>query len=177
MKNDHQDPLLEQSSILERISVAVARLHQISDAATEQVEALEKRLLDIEPGVAVWSAVLLDDDCTFEDEDGTSQVAHRTVTLGFAKTKKKWGIAVREQIKGKAGKQGSDALLSDSINLLRKADRELRVLAAPHLDQLLEDLAGAVESLVDRLAPPRDAQEASTSGDPGVTASDSVAAE
>ncbi len=147
MEDEKQD---SREDLLNKIRAAANRLNDAAEQTTKAVEALERELLDIEPGVTVWSAILQDGDYTFEDDTG-SQLAHRTVTLGFAKTKKKWGIAVREQVKGKGSESGADAILHDEVSLLRKADRELRILAAPHLDELMQDILGELEARLERL--------------------------
>lgn len=139
-----------QQDVLDKIHAAASRLNDVAEDTTREIEALEKQLVDIEPGVTVWSAVLMDCDTTLEEDD-RSRLAHRTLTLGFAKTKKKWGIAIREQIKGQKTPDGPDSILEDSVSLLRKADRELRILAAPHLEQLTHDILGELEARLARL--------------------------
>jgi hypothetical protein len=72
--------------------------------------------------------------------------AKRVASLGLAK-QKKWGILVREQFFSLDG----GAPLGERTTLLRKADRDLRVQALPHLSAVLEAVRDALTLRVDRL--------------------------
>ena len=132
----------ELSGLLERLDVASRRLNSQAEEASRRIQALEQRLVEAEPGIAVWGATLLTEQATFQADDTKApEAAERVVTLGFAKLKKdKWGIAVREVLKGKNGR-----LFADESTLLHKAERHLRLLAMPHLEALTRQVVEAVE--------------------------------
>jgi hypothetical protein len=133
----------ELGELLDRLDVASKRLNTQAEEASRRIQALEQRLVAAEPGVAVWSATLLTEPATFQGGDGIAPVpAERVVTLGFAKLKKeKWGIVVREVLKGRDGR-----LLADESGLLQKAERHLRLLALPQLEALTRQVVEAVEA-------------------------------
>jgi hypothetical protein len=135
------DPALAE--LLTRLDVASKRLNTLAEEASRRIESLEQQLVEAEPGIAVWGATLLTESTTFQGDDGKApESAERVVTLGFAKVKKdKWGIAVREVLKGKANR-----LLADESTLLHKAERHLRLLATPHLEALVRQVVEAVEA-------------------------------
>jgi hypothetical protein len=140
-------------SLFSRLRVASKRLNVAGQDAGKRIQALEERLADAEPGIAVWGATLLTEPTTFRrDERRAAEQAERVVTLGFAKVKKdKWGIAAREVIKALNGE-----ILSDESSLLSKAERALRLSALPHLESLARHLVEAVEAQAAALP---DAQE------------------
>jgi hypothetical protein len=132
----------ELSELLARLEIASKRLNTLAEEASRQIQSLEQRLVEAEPGIPVWGATLLTEPSTFQDGDSAPQAAERVVTLGFAKVKKdKWGIAVREVLKGENGR-----LLAEESTLLHKAERHLRLLAFPHLEALTRQVVEAVEA-------------------------------
>jgi hypothetical protein len=139
MSSDHKQ-------LFEQIRAASGTINAAASAATEQIEEFEKNLLESEPGISVWTAPILDEEADFIDESGDSVRARRVVELGLAKVKK-WGVAVREQYFGIE----DGALVGHDIKLLRKADRTLRVLCAPHLGVLLEAVHSELSQLASRL--------------------------
>jgi hypothetical protein len=149
MKNGtkkHQDKSLgdsELSALLDRLDVASKRLNTLAEEASRRIQSLEQRLVDAEPGVAVWGATLLSETVTFPgDDDSAPETAERVVTLGFAKVKKdKWGLAARSTLTAKDGR-----LLAQESTLLSKAERQLRLLALPHLEGLTRQVVEAVEA-------------------------------
>jgi hypothetical protein len=153
----HGDPALGE--LLARLDVASKRLNTLAEEASRRIQTLEQQLVEAEPGIAVWGATLLTESSTFQGDDARApEAAERVVTLGFAKVKKdKWGIAVREVLKGKAGR-----LLADESTLLHKAERHLRLLAMPHLEALIRQVVEAVEAQTAALDAGKAAQEQST---------------
>src|SRR5262245_54008868 len=125
MKNGSAaQPKTELDHIVGRIAQASKLLNAAATDATHRIEALEERLVAAEPGVPVWGEVLLTEKTSFQRDDGPLEVGQRVVTLGFDRVKKdKWGIAVREEVKGKKG------VIEEDVTLLRKAERSLRLLA------------------------------------------------
>jgi hypothetical protein len=143
-KKHNEKPLGDpESELLDRLDVASKRLNTWAEEASRRIQALEQRLVEAEPGIAVWGATLLTEPSAFRGDDtSVPEAAERVVTLGFAKVKKdKWGIAVREVLKGKNGR-----LLAEESTLLHKAERHLRLLALPHLEALTRQVVEAVEA-------------------------------
>jgi hypothetical protein len=148
MKNGHHqsEPKTELDHIVARIGQASKALNTAADAATRRIEALEERLVAAEPGVSLWGATLLTEKTSIHKDEGPAEVGQRVVTLGFDRVKKdKWGIAVREELKGKKG------VVEEDVSLLRKADRSLRLLALPHLEALARQIAETLEAHVSQL--------------------------
>jgi hypothetical protein len=129
--------------LLDRLDVASKRLNSQAEEASRRIQALEQRLVEAEPGITVWGATLLTEQSTYQRDDASApEAAEREVTLGFAKIKKdKWGIAVREVLKGQNGR-----VFADESTLLHKAERHLRLLAVPHLEALTRQMVEAVEA-------------------------------
>jgi hypothetical protein len=140
-EKNQTDPELEE--LITRLEVASKRLNAAARSATRRIEALEQRLVAAEPGVELWGPTLLAEATTFQRDGGEgSEAAERVVTLGYAKVKKdRWGFAVREVLKAQGG-----ASLADSTRLLHKAERQLRLLAVPHLTALTRRIVEAVEA-------------------------------
>jgi hypothetical protein len=138
----------ELSLLLGKIGEAARVLNSAASDATRRIEAVEQSLLDAEPGVAVWSTPLLSEKATYQrDEASPSEPAARVLTLGFARVKKeKWGICVREELKIRKG-----VTVSEELTLLRKSDRNLRIAALPHLEQLVRDVLATLEQQVGAL--------------------------
>jgi hypothetical protein len=133
----------EAQELIGRLEVASKRLNAAARDATRRIEALEQQLVAAEPGLELWGPTLLTEATTFQ-RDGSegSEAAERVVTLGYAKVKKdRWGFAVREVLKAQGG-----ASLADSTRLLHKAERQLRLLALPHLTALTRRIVEAVEA-------------------------------
>lgn len=146
----------EYTQVLDEIRSTSKKFNKASDAATEQIESVEKRLLEVEPGVTVWGPRLLSEDIQHVDEDtGASCPAHRVVTLGFGRSKKKWGFVVRQEVVGQAeGAAGGQGLtLVDEVRSLRKADRDLRIMALPHLLQVVQAVRDELNRRVTQLWP------------------------
>ncbi len=130
--------------VVTAIAAASRTLNQAAEEATRIIEQLDAKLVDAEPGVSVWGPVLLTEK---------KKSVQRKVTLGFSKVKKKkWGLCIKEELKGSQG------AVEEELTLLRKADRNLRLLAVPHLDGLtntilstLFDAAKEVEHLLPKV--------------------------
>ncbi len=144
-KEAKRKPLANYETALENIREAAARVNEAASSASEEIEALEKELTDIEPGVTVWTAPIARGPATFAAEEQTVSNATRVVKLGFGKSQK-WGLLVSETFIGPDG-----AELGTEVQLLRKADRDLRLLAHPHLGQVLEAVLAALTAGVSQL--------------------------
>lgn len=151
------------NAVVGQIEGASRKLNDAADAATRIIEALDARLVDADPGVSVWGELLASEKTTYHrDDTGPGEPAQRHVTLGFAKAKKKkWGLCVREEIKGRKG-----VILEEEITLLRKAERSVRLMALPHLEPLAETLLATLEAAAEQVkdliaeAEPEEAAEA-----------------
>jgi hypothetical protein len=139
-KHEH-DPEIDE--LITRLEEASKRLNAAAQRATQRIEELDARLVAAEPGVELWGPTLVTGQTTFQAEGSDTPVAaERVVTLGYAKVKKgKWGIAVREVLKSSSG-----TLLSEESTLLYKAERHLRLLAAPHLVTLTRQIVETIEA-------------------------------
>jgi hypothetical protein len=144
-KERHAAPPSELSLLLGKIGEAARVLNGAGSDATRRIEAVEQSLLDAEPGVAVWSTPLLSEKASYQrDEASPSEPALRVVTLGFARVKKdKWGLCVREELKVRKG-----IAVSEELTLLRKSERNLRIAALPHLEQLVREVLATLEQQV-----------------------------
>ncbi len=138
-------PLGPYQELLESLSDAAARVNEAASVASDQIEALEKALLEIEPGVTVWTAPMQLGATTLVSEDGHSQNATREMKFGFGKLQK-WGLLVSETWIANDG-----SALASMVQPLRKAEREARLLALPHLTSVLQALLSALEGAATRL--------------------------
>lgn len=136
----------DYKQLFEQIRAASGTINAAASAATEQIEEFEKNLLESEPGISVWTAPILDEEGDFSDDEGDSGRVRRVVELGLAKVKK-WGVAVREQYFSIE----DGTLVGQEVRLLRKADRTLRVLCAPHLGVLLDAVHAELSLLAARV--------------------------
>jgi len=144
----------EYTSILAQIQGAAEALNRAASDATKRIEKLEDRLVDVDPGVSVWGATLATEQDEYVDEaTGETVPVQRTATLGFGRVKKDWGFVVREELKAKKGGKGSawNVPVSEDTRPLRKADRELRILALPQLPALLQSVLDEVTARAERL--------------------------
>jgi hypothetical protein len=137
-----QDPEIDE--LITRLERGSQRLNAAAQRATRRIETIEEQLVAAEPGVECWGPTLVTEPITFQREGSeTPEAAERVVTLGYAKVKKgKWGIVVREVVKGANG-----TLLSEESSHLHKAERNLRLLASPHLTALTRQVVEAIEAL------------------------------
>ena len=139
---------VQLDQVLSRIAVASSKLNNAAEEATKTIESLEEQLVEADPGVTVWGEILVAEKTSYQrDESAVAEAAQRVVTLGFTKVKKKrWGLAVKEEYRGKR-----DVVLQEEVTQLRKADRNLRLLALPHLPQLADLIAEELEVHVEAL--------------------------
>ena len=156
---ENNNTVTDVHELLQRIATAAGKLNAAAEEATTKIEELEEQLVEADPGVVVWGETLLAEKTTFQrDEASPVEAAQRVVTLGFAKVKKKkWGIVVREEYKGKR-----DAVLQEDVTPLRKAERMLRFLSLPHLTNLAERIAEELEAKVATIESAQAEEEAST---------------
>lgn len=144
-KEAKRKPLATYQTALDNIREAATRVNQAASSASEDIEALEKELVDIEPGVTVWTTPIFQGPATFVGEDESVSNASRVVRLGFGKSQK-WGLLVSETFVAPNG-----AELGSDVQLLRKADRDIRLLAHPHLGLVLEAVLSALNAGVSQL--------------------------
>jgi hypothetical protein len=138
-------PLTAYQDQLAALTEAAERVNDAASVASEEIEALDRALLDIEPGLSVWTAPIHQSSTILVGEDGQSQTARREVKIGYGKLQK-WGLLVSEVWSSSDG-----TTLASMVQPLRKADREVRLLAQPYLrsllDLLLSGLNGAASQL------------------------------
>lgn len=159
----------ELDELLTRLHVASKRLNAAAQDAGRRIQALDERLADAEPGIAVWGTTLLREPTTFRSSDREAVAAERVLTLGYTKVKKdKWGIAVREVIRSSSG-----AILSEESSLVSKAERAVRLLALPHLESLTRQIVEAVEGQA-RALPEEQGEGAEPNAEPSQLGSESV---
>lgn len=150
--------------LLSQIAAASESLNQAADEASETISSIEKKLLGAEPGVTVWHATILKEETSHED----AEVAQRRVALGFGKARSKWGIVVRDEVFGKKRPRDTEYTerLGGEISLLRKSDRDLRIVAVPYLTGLLGDILSALTARADKLQPVAEASAAEEASEP-----------
>lgn len=151
----------ELSQLLSKIGAASKVLNGAASEATRRIEEVEQSLLDAEPGVSVWGATLLEERASYQRDEATAaEPAQRVVTLGFARSKKdKWGVCVREELKVRDG-----ISVSEELTLLRKSERNLRILALPHLEQLVREVLAVLEQQILVLDAAREAVKPAANG-------------
>jgi hypothetical protein len=144
-KEAKRKPLAIYQEALDSIREAATRVNEAATCASEDIEALEKELADIEPGVTVWTAPIFQGPATFVGEDEQAASATRVIKLGFGKSQK-WGMLVSETYVALNGTE-----LGSDVQLLRKADRDVRLLSHPHLGLVLDAVLSALNSGVAQL--------------------------
>lgn len=146
-KEAKRKPLATYQTALDNIREAASRVNEAATLASDDIEALEKELADIEPGVTVWTAPVFRGSATYVGQDELATSATRVVKLGFGKSQK-WGMLVSETFLAPNG-----AELASDVQLLRKADRDTRLLCHPHLGLVLDAVLGALNEGVAHLPP------------------------
>jgi tetrahydromethanopterin S-methyltransferase subunit G len=144
-KEAKRKPLATYQNTLDGIREAATRVNEAASTASDDIEALEKELGDIEPGVTVWTAPIYQSSATFVGEDERAINATRVIKLGFGKSQK-WGLLVSETYLAPNGSE-----LGSDVQLLRKAERDIRLLAHPHLGLVLEAVLSALNAGVAQL--------------------------
>jgi len=133
----------ELNGLVGKIGSVCQTMNRAAEQAGAVVEELDSKLVDADPGISVWTETLVDEQL----EGGPSGAVRRIVSLGFSKVKKKkWGLCVKERLQDAQG-----ALVEEDVSLLRKSDRQLRLLAAPHLDGLVKALLVQLEATAQQL--------------------------
>lgn len=144
-KESKRKSLAAYQSTLVAIREAAARVNDAASAASDEIDLLERALAEIEPGVTVWTDPVFQGASTFVHDDAAVENATRIVKLGFGKLQK-WGFLVSETFVSPNGSQ-----LACEVQLLRKAERELRLMALPHLSHVLEGVLAALNAGVAKL--------------------------
>lgn len=129
---------------LNAIHAASQTLNRADDEATTEIEALEEQLLELEPGLTVWTGVLYQEPTEHAGPSGRLN-ATRSLRLGYVKGKK-GGVVVREEVLLLDG-----TLAHHEEVPLRKAEREVRLLLRSHLADLLNLLLSSLTAQVGRL--------------------------
>jgi hypothetical protein len=143
-----------ESTIIAGIAAESKKINAVADEASAYVKSVEKQLLETDVGVTVWGPILSEEESHFTPGDAATPVdARRVMTLGLGKVKSKWGFAIQEQIftKRRANDKECTQLSEEKVTLLRKSDRDLRILAMPLIPELLEKILEAVKAKASEL--------------------------
>lgn len=153
--------------VLEQIGAAVSKLRGAERAATQKLKRVERALRKVDPELEVWTDPLLHVQAVHHAAEST-QPAWRNISIGFAPLPRlpqlqrwqklarvrpfaeRWGLVVREEWRAD---HSDRPLIEQNVSRLRHAPGELRVLAARHLDQLLQRLHEQVSARVEHLPP------------------------
>ena len=127
---------------LGELTTAAEQLNTASDQLNETIAALDADLAKTGVGISVWLNVVLQPQ-TIVDGDGDDW--RESYNLGYAKTAGEWCMVVRrEQYRewNNAGgfRQDDNRVVSGAIPL-QQAPRSVRLEAAPHLEELIRQLA------------------------------------
>lgn len=132
-------------SVLSEITDASKELNEAADEANALIAMIEEQLVSAGVGLTVWDGVLSHESFNFQDRyDDPDQLAESEIRLGFAKVENTWGIAVKDEVYVREEEQL--VLRRQYIYLLRKADRETRVLAIPELPELLQEVLKQIKA-------------------------------
>jgi hypothetical protein len=141
---------------LAELSHLARTLNEQTDAYTESLTKLEKKLREMNLGVEAW--VPLKDTRMSGTPDRDTSI--RTI-LGYAKTSDGWGFATQDLrlesgfFEGDESCPWTNEYEIDQPKLLLKGSRELRILAARRIGDLLNALKSAAEDAVKSLCEAR----------------------
>jgi hypothetical protein len=145
-KKSERNPTTAFDATLSAIKAATQTLNRAADEASEEIEALEQQLSDIDPGVNVWTGVLFQEPTTYGAPNGI-QNGLRLVKLGYLKGKK-GGLVVREDVLAPDG-----TIVHQTDVSLRKAERETRLMLRSSLPDVLGLVLSTLSAQVSRLPP------------------------
>jgi hypothetical protein len=134
---------------LAELSLLARNLNEQTDAYTESLTKLEKNLRQMNLGVEAW--VTLKE--TRMSGTPNRDTATRTI-LGYAKTPDGWGFAVQDLRVENGFWEGDESCPWTNVyeneepKLLLKASRELRILAAGRIGDLLEALKSGTKEAI-----------------------------
>lgn len=134
---------------LSELSNLAKTLNQQTDAYTDSLAKLEKKLREMNLGVEAW--VTLKETRMSGTPDRDTSI--RTV-FGYARTSDGWGFAVQEVrlehgfFEGDESCPWTNVYDNDDPKLLLKSSRELRILAAGRIGDLLKALKSAAEEAI-----------------------------
>jgi len=141
-KSDLTDPkgaALESSSTpLRRLALGAAKLNEVSDKLTAQIEQIEAALKRLNLGVEAWVAVL-----DREDEGGNCAREE----IGYTRIGNRWGVALRA-VSGVRGEYGEE-----TFSAFADSPRQQRIRAVPYVSALLEKLSAEAEAMIEKLTP------------------------
>jgi hypothetical protein len=137
------DAKLEES--LARLTKVLHRLNEVSDNLNVTITDFEDKLLELSPGISVWSLTPLQ----------LLEGAHWGSLLGFAKHEDRWGLWVRRgRVQATNGGWEPDPHAGFKISLLKLIDatREERAAAIEQFPVLVEGMVTEAEKHVAKLA-------------------------
>jgi hypothetical protein len=134
---------METTNRLEQLSRLAQTLNKETDAYTESLAQLEGRLRQISLGVEAWVRL--------EAPNSDDKIV---TMLGYAKTPEGWGFAIQDARVERGFFEGNqDCPWENHYNLgdprlLLKSSRELRILAASRMEELLAALEASANNAV-----------------------------
>ncbi|HOX42928.1 MAG TPA: hypothetical protein PK668_05000 [Myxococcota bacterium] len=162
-----------QQSLLASIKATATDLNEQADKATELIEALNAELAAAGVGIEVWGATLSSTTFTEESErDDSKKSFTRENKIGFARCGAHWCL-VYGMFECEDDFEHPEYEVSKQVDLrpLSAAPREARILALPHLEELLvevqKELGEALttsKKALDRMSGGKAAEKATNGG-------------
>ena len=138
---------------LEELSRLAETINQETDSYTQSLAELEKKLVCMNLGIEAWVPL--------NPEVATSGIPERNTRirtiLGFAKTTEGWGFAVQDVridrgfLDGDPNCPYENRFEDSPPKLLLKSSRELRILAAGRIEEVLDALKLEAEETISAL--------------------------
>ena len=140
---------MERENHLAQLAQLAQTLNEQTDAYTESLKQLESKLRQMNLGVEAWVPLKETRMSGTPDRDSSM----RTL-LGYAKTSEGWGFAVRDVriergfFEGDESCPWENGYSEGEPKLLMKSSRELRILAAGQIGELLTALKAVGDEAV-----------------------------
>ena len=126
----------DTNASLRKLHSLSKNINEASDKLTAQLSAIETELNNLKLGVAAWVDIRNQDS-----EDGFVHVD----TLGYSKLNGKWGLLLGGYIDGAGPDEYNETIF------LREATRDMRILAASFIDDLLSKLVERTEQTTEKI--------------------------
>ncbi|MES2392934.1 MAG: hypothetical protein V4555_14910 [Acidobacteriota bacterium] len=128
------------STHLKRLADSAAKLNEVSDRLTKQIEQIDAALKRLNLGVTAWVTIF-----ESEDEDGNCLREE----LGYTRIGSRWGVALRTA----SGTRGDECEPDRTFSAFADAPRQLRIKAVEHIPKLLDQISADAEAMVEKLTP------------------------
>jgi hypothetical protein len=154
----------DMDTLLDRLRSVSSTLQRAERSALGRIRSVERALFRCAPKIEVWTQALFQDQSRQSKGTAAPKTVTRSVSLGFAPISrlpqlepwlasaqlsglgKRWRLVIREESRNEGAKQ-----TTQRISLLAKADLDLRLALAPHLETLVRAIHDEVRTRVDRL--------------------------